>query len=195
MIWQEANDIALKVVEELKPHCIRIEIAGSVRRQKPEVKDIEIVLIAKPFNIGMFESGIASVINEWPKLVGQLDLDSRYTQRLHPSGIKLDIFIAREENWGLIYAIRTGSADYSHLVLASTWSKRGFKSVNGQLRHKDDLHTPIILREEKDLFDLLAIPMPFPHQREVQSQNNTVGRGVMTNFEKTQYQFNGGIDQ
>lgn len=42
--YAEAHSIALAVLELLRPHCIRIEIAGSIRREKPEVKDIEIVL-------------------------------------------------------------------------------------------------------------------------------------------------------
>ena len=42
--YDEAYSIALVVLELLRPHCIRCEIAGSIRREKPEVKDIEIVL-------------------------------------------------------------------------------------------------------------------------------------------------------
>jgi len=32
-----------------------------------------------------------------------------------PEGIKLDLFMANIRNWGLIFAIRTGSARYSHV--------------------------------------------------------------------------------
>ncbi|MFZ5856757.1 MAG: hypothetical protein ACOYZ6_08000 [Chloroflexota bacterium] len=41
----DALKIAEELVERLRPACTRIEIAGSVRRGKPEVKDIEIVAI------------------------------------------------------------------------------------------------------------------------------------------------------
>lgn len=46
--------IAEKIKAQLAPHCDRIEIAGSIRRKKPEVKDIEIVVIPKPYEVGLF---------------------------------------------------------------------------------------------------------------------------------------------
>ena len=107
---------ALKIAEDVKYHlsayCERIEIAGSIRRRKPEVKDIEIVAIPKPYDVGLFASGIATVVSKWQKVKGELPC--KYTQRILPEGIKLDLFFAEPGNWGLIYAIRTGSADYSH---------------------------------------------------------------------------------
>ena len=65
MEYEVAIEIAEKVKALLLPHCERIEIAGSVRRKKPNVKDIEIVAIPKPFDTGLFESGIATVVNKW----------------------------------------------------------------------------------------------------------------------------------
>lgn len=72
MILSEALKIAEAVLKELGPHCERIAIAGSVRRRKPEVKDIEIVAIPKPYETGLFESGIATVVNKWKPNKGQL---------------------------------------------------------------------------------------------------------------------------
>ena len=48
MRLETAQPIAKRVKEELTPHCERIEIAGSIRRGKPIVHDIDIVLIEKP---------------------------------------------------------------------------------------------------------------------------------------------------
>jgi DNA polymerase/3'-5' exonuclease PolX len=39
--------IAGRIVEALRPYCERIEIAGSLRREKPMVGDIEIVAIPR----------------------------------------------------------------------------------------------------------------------------------------------------
>ena len=50
MILSEALPIAEKLKAELAPFCSRIEIAGSIRRKKPEVKDIEIVCVLKDAN-------------------------------------------------------------------------------------------------------------------------------------------------
>ncbi len=40
-------EIANKIVDQLKPFCIKIEIVGSIRRKKSNPRDIDLVLIAK----------------------------------------------------------------------------------------------------------------------------------------------------
>jgi len=65
--YDEAHSIAVRVLELLQPHCIRCEIAGSIRREKSEVKDIEIVAIPKPYQAGLFQDGIAEIVNQWQK--------------------------------------------------------------------------------------------------------------------------------
>lgn len=161
--YAEAYAIALKVLEELRPHCSRIEIAGSLRRKKPEVGDIEIVLVPLPYSTGMFESGIAAVVNKWQKVKGELEYGTtKYTQRILPEGIKLDLFIAEEGNWGSIFAIRTGSADYSHKVLANGWVRQGFKSDGGYLYRNGEKYE---IHEEEDLFRFIGVPYVKPEDR------------------------------
>lgn len=162
MEYTKALEIANRVKALLAPHCERIEIAGSIRRMKPEVKDIEIVAIPKPFDTGLFESGIATVVNQWQKVKGELPC--KYTQRILPEGIALDLFFAEHGNWGLIYAIRTGSADYSHKVLATGWVKKGYKSENGYLCADGN---PIRVLEEKDLFERIGLKYIEPQLRTV----------------------------
>lgn len=157
---QQAKEIALKTLEQLKPYCERIEIAGSIRREKPEPNDIEIVAIPKPYDVGLFESGIATVVKHWQKVKGELPC--KYTQRILPDGIKLDLFFATPENWGLILAIRTGSADYSHKVLASTWVKLGYKSEGGILQRNGKKYP---VREEIELFKMLGLRWIEPKHR------------------------------
>lgn len=164
MILHDAKKIADGIVEMLRPHCHRIEIAGSIRRMKPDVKDIEIVAIPKPYDLGLFGYGLAPIVDQWEKVKGDLVYQkTRYTQRILPQGIKLDLFFADHENWGLIYAMRTGSAEYSHNVLAKGWVRAGFTSMNGYLTTPKG--SRIIVQEERGLFDLIGIPWTEPHQR------------------------------
>jgi DNA polymerase (family 10) len=159
----EALIIAEWVKFRLAPHCERIEIAGSIRRRKPVCKDIEIVAIPKPYDTGLFESGIAVPVNQWQKVKGILPC--KYTQRILPQGIKLDLFFAEPGNWGLIYAIRTGSAEFSHKVLATGWVRQGYHSNEGYL-YKGT--TRIEIREETELFDLLGMKFIEPNLRFIQ---------------------------
>ena len=152
----KALEIAKKIEAELRPFCDRIQIAGSIRRQKANVKDIEIVAIPNDrFQLGL-------IVNRWKKIRG--DVGGKYIQRILPEGINLDLFFASEKNWGHILAIRTGSAEYSHLILAIGWVIAGYKSIDGTL-HKGS--NPIEVREEADLFRLIGLDYVEPQYREV----------------------------
>lgn len=110
----------------------------------------------------MFENGLAAVVNKWEKVRGELNGETRYTRRILPGGIELDLFLAEEDNWGSIFAIRTGSADYSYKVLASTWVSQGYKSEGGYLFRNGERHE---VREEIDLFNLLGLRYVEPEER------------------------------
>jgi DNA polymerase/3'-5' exonuclease PolX len=155
-----AYKIALEVVEQLKPHCERIEIAGSIRRKKAEVGDIEVLITPKPYEVGLFQSGIATIVNQWEKVKGELPC--KYTQRVLPSGIKLDLFFADESNWGYTLAMRTGSAEFSRRVLACGWVREGFKSKGGYLFRDGERYE---VHEEEDLFKLIGVRYVEPEDR------------------------------
>jgi DNA polymerase/3'-5' exonuclease PolX len=173
MKLSEAASVAKNIKDDLAPYCERIEIAGSVRRMKPEVKDIEIVCIPKPYQTGLFEDGIASVINKWEKVKG--DLPCKYTQRIvgyelltksgwdEPKKCTVDIFFAVPENWGYIFAIRTGSAEFSHNVLAKKWVSLGYKGEEGFLH--DSHGKRVNVYEEESLFRMLGLKYIEPQKR------------------------------
>lgn len=161
MKLEYALEVAENVKAQLAPHCSRIEIAGSIRRRRPEVKDIEVVLIPLAYGTGLFESGIASVINGWKKVKGELPC--KYTQRILPSEDVCDIFIADLDNWANIFTIRTGSAAWVHSVLATRWAELGFKSEGGILHRYGK---PCIVETERDLFKLLEMDWVGPEERQ-----------------------------
>lgn len=168
MNYKEAKQIADKYLKLLKPFCEKIEIAGSIRRKKTVVGDVEIVVIPQKIKkaVGFFDyemvvhPSFVAIINSLKKVKGEPT--GKYTQRILPEGIVLDLFIASPENWGLIFAIRTGSANFSHKVLATSWVKKGFKSINGML-HKNNI--PFTIKEEIDLFKLLDLDYIEPNLR------------------------------
>lgn len=165
MQLHEAKQIANWCLYHLKPHCHRLEIAGSIRREKPEVKDIEIVCIPKKVQsftetrgdlftpptktpILTPSTGFIEQICAWKKVKG--DPKGKYTKRELPNGAILDLFICTPENWGLIFFIRTGSADYSKQMMKRLQAK-GYKSDHGQMyRHG----VPVDCREERDVFEM-----------------------------------------
>ncbi|MEW6507205.1 MAG: hypothetical protein AB1432_05610 [Bacteroidota bacterium] len=173
MELRKAEKIAQKYIDLLAPFCERIEIAGSVRRRKPEVKDIEIVCIPKKEIVledvdDFFKEEKDSYeihpefireINKLEKIRGEPT--GKYTQRILPEGINLDLFMATKDNWGYILAIRIGPDGYSK-YLANTWVKLGYKGVDGMLTKNG---VPIPVYEEKDLFWLLGLEYVEPEYR------------------------------
>ena len=168
----QAELIAARVMALLRPHCLQIEVAGSIRRRRPTVGDIEIVCVPKPFDsTPLFASGLATVVNQWEKVKGELPC--KYTQRRLPEGIALDLFMADPNGFGLQLAIRTGSARWSHEVLAKAWVRAGFRSEGGLLRRVENangvynLGAVVPCRSERQLFELIGLPWTAPEQREV----------------------------
>lgn len=163
-----ATEIAEKTLAQLSPYCERIELAGSIRRKKSEVKDIEIVLIPRVKDLPILKKQI----DKWEKVKGKFPC--LYTQRRLLEGINLDLFIATPDNWGLQLAIRTGPANYSHHVLAMGWSKEGYHSKGGILyptskvygQDRLDYSKPVYLREEIDVFNFIRIPWREPKDRQ-----------------------------
>jgi DNA polymerase/3'-5' exonuclease PolX len=82
-----------------------------------------------------------------------------------PCGLKLDLFMPHPDGYGLVMAIRTGSADWAHKVLATRWKRAGFHSDKGLLRRKDE--SVISCRTERELFDTIGLRWVEPVDREV----------------------------
>ena len=162
----EAEPIALSIVAELAPHCApgQCEIAVSIRRRRPTIGDIEIVCCPLPYEPApLFRSGLALVVEQWEKVKGLLPC--KYTQRLHPSGMTVDIFMPDPRGFGLQMAIRTGSAAWSHEVLACAWVRAGFRSEQGLLR--DCAGRVVPTTTERDLFQRIGLPWVEPADREM----------------------------
>jgi len=169
MNLQKAERLADDFCVLLSPHCERIEIAGSVRRRKPDVGDIEIVAIPKTEKLpGMFDpvvlrdGGFITAMRRFPILKGQPETGKYIALQLH--GIKADVFLATPDNWGLIYAIRVGSADFSHHTLAAGWVRAGYKSIEGMLT-KVSTGKTVAVKEEADLFNLIGVKYIEPERR------------------------------
>jgi len=165
MILSEATDIANGLVADLRPYCERIEIAGSLRRKKHEVHDIELVVIPCRIAPQKVSSSFAAAVLKLGRILKGKPT-GKYCQIRLPGSINLDLFMARKENWGFMYAIRTGSADLSRLILAGGWVKAGYNGDGGMLVNRKTGLT-VNVYEEKDLFNLIGIPYREPEKREV----------------------------
>jgi len=154
MKLKKARGIAGKYRNLLKPYCSRIEIAGSIRREKPEPNDIEIVAIPKDIFAFTME------VNKLEKVKGEPT--GKYTQRILPEGIKLDLFMATEKNWGNIFLIRTGNAQFSRQIMIRAL-RLGLKQRYGYLWRDQEM---LECKEEEDMFKILKLDFIPPQERD-----------------------------
>ena len=166
----QARQIAESVIVRLEPYCERIEIAGSIRRQKPEVGDIEIVAIPKPtfdlFGTPGMEPHQLDIVT-WEDFGNMVKGGHKYKQIELREGVNLDLFIVTPPaQWGIQFLIRTGSADFSHRFV--THKGQG-GLLPGYLRVQDGaiwsnnhiIPTP----EEIDVFNLAGVEYISPEKR------------------------------
>lgn len=147
-----AQTIAENLLRELQPYCDIIHIAGSIRRQKPEVKDIEIVCIPKKFKMAeknLFGEDVnpRTIIHpEFEKIIkangtiGKGKFTGRYMQLVMQRVIEsvaytinLDLFMPQQHDYYRQLAIRTGSAEYVRKFISGMWVKKGWCGSGGEL--------------------------------------------------------------
>ncbi|MBA7502834.1 hypothetical protein ES706_01431 [subsurface metagenome] len=160
MRLEEATTIAKKVKEILSPYCEEIEIAGSIRRGKPVVHDIDMVLIEKPETWLVLSSMIASI--------GRITLNGNKIKSLwygdKQSGIAIDIYIATPATWATLLLIRTGSKE-NNIRLASIAKRQGWHlkaNGDGLFNEKGER---IAGETEESIYEALGIPYQEPNER------------------------------
>lgn len=167
-----ARELAEKIVFDLAPFCEKIKIAGSIRRKCSQIKDIDVVVLPKTKPVkdlfGMVthherHPGFVNVVNQWEKVKGDA-ATGKYTQRLI-EGHKLEIAIAHPDNFGNLIVIRSGPADFSHLIMKIV-NDRGFTQKDGFLYRNERL---IPIPEEMLYFKTLGIPYIQPENRNADS--------------------------
>jgi DNA polymerase/3'-5' exonuclease PolX len=179
MKLEAAQYCAQRIVRSLSPFCQRIEVAGSVRRQCPDVGDLDIVVVPKweqrPDSMALFDDmGIpVNMVFEWCQ--GNTDSPERpeirwegrglrqWTGYLPDFGIKLELWITLPENWGTIFLIRTGSAEFAHALVTFAWQEK----KRFQDRFLWDTAREIIIPtyEELDVFNALRLDYVEPQCR------------------------------
>jgi len=111
MKLKEAQDIAVDFMTKIADQCMKGDIVGSIRRKRPEVHDIDLVVIPKP---GLFLAAMP-VRMRGDKIV-----------RLSYRGMDIDIYIADDKTYEVLKLIRTGSPGHN-IMLCIEAQKRGLK--------------------------------------------------------------------
>jgi DNA polymerase/3'-5' exonuclease PolX len=148
----QAQAVAEELVGLLGLWCERLEVAGSIRRGKAEVGDIELLAV--------------------PRQATALDLfggAGATTERISYDGVAVDLFaVLPPAEFGLLMAIRTGPADWSHRLVTPRrqggWLPDHLRVHDGHIEHIRDgevVPTP----EEPEVFRVVNQPYVLPERR------------------------------
>ena len=195
MDWRSGIELAKNIRLMLQPACERVEIAGSLRRMRSEINDIEIIAKPKANPFDQLHLRIVDLVSTHSLEHGPKSKDGRkapcgpryYRLAIDIHGgqqpttlerIQVDIFaVLPPADWGVIYTIRTGSAEFSHWLVTEAF-RHGFKVDQGQLWkiHRDEQpwrFEKIPCPEERDFFTALGLSWVEPRDREQPPTNHT----------------------
>lgn len=177
MNLSQAFHYGFQLLHWIEPYCERVEIAGSIRRGRPNCNDVDLVVIPKidvqKDLLGaqtMRRNLVALFIAEYlEKNKGRASLrcgDSRDPEilSLNLPKVQLDIFFATEATWASRLLCRTGSA--AHNIKLCNRAKDLGLQWKPQLGIVRD--TQIIpAKTEEDIFTMLQMDYVQPQHREV----------------------------
>lgn len=198
MKFTEAYPIAKEIMTRMETYCEVVHIGGSLRRCKKEVGDIEIVAspLIEKFKGDLFgNEEVSKKTDKFIAIVRSLGkpLTGKPSGRMMKiwlsQGIQLDLFMPKPEDFYRIWAIRTGSADYSGKVIAYGWNRQGWCGTEAGLRRIDEcINTgtketpkykctalnqtqPPVWQSEEEFFDFIGVKWIKPEYREISIAN------------------------
>jgi DNA polymerase (family 10) len=154
---EEVKDDVEKLLEKVRsvPGVDRCEVAGSYRRQKETVGDIDILVVTKS------AKKVSDAIAELPFVrdvvahgVKKLSFDLK-------SGIRVDIRFVKRDQWGAALLYFTGSKEYN-IAMRKVAIRKGWKLNEYGLFSGKQV---VASREEKDIYDALELPYYEPINR------------------------------
>lgn len=155
MELERAQRIASQVISRLSPYCQRIEVAGSVRRKKVTVKDIDLVaILSDPWNF-LYEVRPMGIIDKKGDKLIYFTI---------PGGASINIYFATPETWATLFLIKTGSKE-SNIRLATLAKKRGWHLAASGDGLFNENGQRIAGDTEESIYGALDLPYQRPEKR------------------------------
>jgi DNA polymerase (family 10) len=171
MYWAEADDHVRSLKEHLQdcPGVTQLEAAGSYRRGRETIGDIDLLVAASdpqpPMDRLASYAGVAEVIARG---------DTKTSVRLS-SGLQVDLRVVPEESFGAALQYFTGSKQHN-VVLRGMAKGRGLK-INEYGVFRDDKY--VAGRTEEDVYAALDLPCFPPEIREARFEFEWAAAGPL----------------
>jgi len=160
--------LAKKLESKIREACVKCQIAGSIRREKSEVSDIELVVIPQRVQTGLFGESSRSpkftnIFRKWRPEKGD-PIKGKYlrlTWKTSLGEIPIDIFIADQGNFGNILWTRTGSTNYTIAAIKAA-KEKGILFIDGRVEKGDKIQE---IPDEQEFFSITNLPYVAPQNR------------------------------
>lgn len=185
MTYPRATAIAVakQLCDVLTPFTHRLGVAGSLRRGKQSVGDVEILFIPKTDTVpdGLFDKMVVSladaaldslfrqgIIAKRKNSLGSEVWGAKNKLAVHlATGIPVDLFVATESNWWNYLVCRTGGAQTNVRIASAAqhigwkWNPYGvgFSRPSGL---GEEIHA---VQSEREVFEFVRIPYLEPSAR------------------------------
>ena len=161
-----------RLIAWLAPFCHRIEVAGSIRRERQEVGDVDLVAIPRRIvETDMFGTQTGSRNLAAEEILARVTRDGWSVTKSgqdHISwmakSIQVDIWFTHPWAWGTVLLCRTGSAQHNIWLAEKAKSKGGHWNPHHGLRLPGQ--TVVISETEDSIYHALGIIPIAPHARE-----------------------------
>ncbi len=173
--WATADQIAGQLRGHLRDcsSVRKLELAGSYRRGRETVGDLDVLVVADDVTQVMDRFG------EFPdvaKVIGRGD--TKMSIRLG-SGLQVDLRIVPDESFGAALQYFTGSKDHN-VVLRGLAKKKGLKiNEYGVFRVDDDGETYVAGADEASVYAMLDLPCFPPELREARREFEWAAAGAL----------------
>ena len=159
---EEAEKLANEIKAAVETHCSKIEVAGSIRRRKTTVHDIDFVAAAKSDKEWQKINERLRRLKAIPNCSGN-QLIKAYVP-CQKGFFQVDFYRAKPSTYGIHLLIRSGSAEHN-MWLAGVAISRGMR-----LKYSEGLikeNAAIAGETEEDVFAAFGFPCPSAPEREI----------------------------
>ena len=154
MELERAKAIAEQVKALLEPACEKVAIAGSLRRRRPVVNDIDLVLVPRD------RYAVDGILTR----LGKVKMSGLKLTRVEMDSISLDVYYATPETFPTLLLIRTGSVE-NNIRLATLAKKRGWHLAASGDGLFDEKGRRVAGDSEKSIYEALRLPWQEPWER------------------------------
>jgi DNA polymerase/3'-5' exonuclease PolX len=190
--WEVAHAVAQEILRSLDGFVARSQIAGSLRRKKARVGDVEILYIPKIslvkdpsslfgelVEVSMTDATLQAlealgILAKRKNVKGAEMFGEKNKLMVHvKSGIPVDLFAATEENWFNYLVCRTGGAE-NNVAIASAAQRKGWKwnpyGAGFSREAHEGPYGPVAaaahqVKSEEEVFKFVGLPYRPPMER------------------------------